>query len=281
MTMVIGSNGTSARRGAVSILARHPIIEVTAMRKAASALLLPLLLSAGGQAAAQVHVDDCRIDSRYDFHLTERSVVLLDKGGSPHTVLMRQGQLFVDDRWVEVSAADARRLADYEREARAAMPLAANIAREATAIAFDALAEVAAGFGSDPETSRRRLAEARAVLDAELAKAVGPTRFDRSNLGRAIGEAVAKVVPSLVGDIVGGALRAAFSGDASRLQRLENLDAQIEALVEPRARALEAEAQALCRRMEALDAIDEALEYRLPDGSRLDLLEVRAGKGRR
>lgn len=251
------------------------------MRTSTGTLLLALLLFAGGDAVAQVHVDDCSVDSDYDFHLTERSVVLLDEDGAPHTVLMRQGRLFIDDRWVAVSAADARRLADYEREARAAMPLAANIAREATAIAFDALAEVAAGFGSDPEASRKRLEDARVVLDAELAKAVGPTRFDRGNLGDAIGAAVAKVVPHLVGDIVGGALRAAFSGDAARLQRLENLDARIEALVEPRARALDADAQALCRRMEALDAIDEALEFRLPDGRRLDLLDVRASKGTR
>lgn len=248
------------------------------MRRNTYTLLLPLLLCAGGPAAAQVHMDECEVDSGYDFHLTQRSLVLLDKGGAPHTVLMRQGRLFIDDRWVEVSAADTRRLADYERQARDAMPLAADIAREATAIAFDALAEVAAGFGSDPEASRTRLADARGILDAELAKSVAPNRFDRDNLGDAIGEAVAKVVPSLVGDIVGGALRAAFSGDATQLQRLEGLDAQIEALVEPRARALEADAQALCRRMEALDAIDDALEYRLPDGRRLELLEVGTGK---
>lgn len=250
------------------------------MRKSTGTLLLPLLLLAGGNAMAQVHVDDCSVESDYEFHLTGRSLVLLDKGGSPHTVLMRQGRLFIDDRWVEVSAADARRLADYERQARAAMPLAAKIAREATAIAFDALSEVAAGFGSDPDASRKRLAEARVVLDAELATAVGPIHFDRSNLKDAIGETVAKVIPSLIGDIVGGAMRAAFSGDAARFQRLENLDVQIEALVEPRARALEADAQALCRRMEALDAIDEALDYRLPGGSRLDLLQVSASKGR-
>jgi len=250
------------------------------MRKSALTLSLLTLLASGG-AMAQVNIDDCSVDSDYDFHLTGRSLVLLDSGGSPHTVLMRQGRLFVDDRWVDVSPADARRLADYERQAREAMPLAAEIARQSTAIAFDALAEVAAGFGTDPDASRKRLEEARAVLDAELSKSVGPTRFDRDNLGDAIGKAVAKVVPHLIGDIVGGALRAAFSGDAARFQRLENLDAQIEALVEPRARALEADAQALCRRMEALDAIDGALDYRLPDGRPLELLQVSASRGGR
>ena len=42
----------------------------------------------------------------------------------------------------------------------------------------------------------------------------------------------------MIGDIVGGAVHAAF-GDGERLQRLENLDAEIEALIEPRAKALE------------------------------------------
>ncbi len=245
------------------------------MRKIA--LAVSLLLACGHAAAATDISVDCDIDSSYDFHLSEKSVILLDRGASPHTVLVRQGRLFVDDRWVQVSAADARRLLDYEREARAAMPLAADVARQAAGIAFEVLGEVAAGFGSDPDQARRKFDGVRRELDAALAASVTPRRFNREQLNDAIGSAVAEAVPALVGDIVGGALRAAFSGDASRLQRLEGLDAEIEALVEPRARALEGDAQALCRHMEALDAIDDALEYRLPDGRALNLHQVDAG----
>ena len=79
----------------------------------------------------------------------------------------------------------------------------------------------------------------------------------------------------MIGDIVSGAIGAAFSGDASRLKRLENLDAQIEARVEPRAKALEQRADSLCRRMVELDRIDDALEFRLADGQPLDLLRAR------
>lgn len=252
------------------------------MRRTVPAVLFPLLLLAGAPAMAEVQFDECRVDSAYGFHLTDRSVVLLDEGGTPHTVLMRQGGLFIDDRWVDVSDADADRLREYERLSREAMPLASKIARDATAIAFDAMAEVAAGFGSDPGSSRTRFEEARKSLDASIAKSVDPSRFDRDTLDDAISAAVAKVVPLLVGDIVGGAMRAAFSGDSERLRQLEELDTRIEALVEPRARALEADAIALCQRMEALDALDEALEFRLPDGGRLDLLQVKtAGAGPR
>ena len=47
------------------------------------------------------------------------------------------------------------------------------------------------------------------------------------------------------------------------------------ARVEPRARALEARAQGLCRRLVDLDRIDDALEFRLPDGQPLGLLQAR------
>src|SRR3546814_15399160 len=79
-----------------------------------------------------------------------------------------------------------------------------------------------------------------------------------------------------MGDIVGGALRAALSGDSSRLERLDNLDARIEALVEPRAKALERNAETLCSRMQALDRIDDALEFR-HEGRPLDLPRVETG----
>lgn len=235
-----------------------------------------LLLVCGGAAAAGSSVNvNCDVDSDYDFALTEKSVILTRKSDTPKTVLMRQGRLFIDDRWVEVSAADRDRLVDYEREARAAMPLAAQIGRDAATIAFTALGEVAKGFSRDPEATEAKLEQARAELDRSLARSVSATHFNSTQLGKGIGEAVAGVVPRVVGDIVGGALRAALTGDTAQLEQLDNLDARIEAVVEPRAKALERNAETLCRAMQSLDRIDDALEYR-HDGKPLDLLRVEA-----
>ena len=225
---------------------------------------------------AEIQVDaSCDIDSDYDLTIDERSVILTRESGVPHAIVMRQGKLFVDDRWVELNAADRRRIADFERGTREAMPEVQAIGRDAADIAFTVLGEVAAGFASDPEIVKQKLARARSQLDARLARSVTPNRFNGRELGDGIGEAVAEVIPSMIGDIVSGAIGAAFSGDASRLKRLEDLDAQIDARVEPRARALEARAQALCRRLVELDRIDDALEFRLPDGRALGLLETR------
>lgn len=239
------------------------------------------LLACSGTAAADTRIEmSCEVESDYDFSLSERSAIFTRDAGTPRQLVMRQGRLFVDDRWVTLGAADRRRVAEYEREARAVMPLAREIGRDATEIAFVALGEVAAGFSSDPEASRRRLEKARTQLDARLAESFSASRYSSDALGDAIGGAVRDVLPTVIGDIVGGAVRAAFGGDTAGLQRLENLDAELEALIEPRAKALERNAEALCTRMRRLDRIDDALEYRLPDGRPLDLLRVEVKSGR-
>src|SRR5690606_4104954 len=101
---------------------------------------------------------------------------------------------------------------------------------------------------------------------------------DSTALGQGIADAVTDAVPRLMGDIGGGALRAVLSGDRGGPGRLDGLDARIGALVEPRARALERKAETLCSRLQALDRIDDALDYR-HEGRRLGLLRVETGNG--
>lgn len=236
-----------------------------------SMLVVALALASAGVNAREI---SCNVESDYDFALTDRSVIFTRESGTPGTILMRQGQLFVDDKWVTLSAADHTRVSAYERDARAVMPLAQQIGRDAADIAFTTLGEVAAGFSRNPAETRAKLAKARAQLDARLARSVTPTRFNGDDIGEGIGAAVKDALPSLMGDIVGGAIRAAFGGDTAQLKRMENMDKLIEARVEPRAKALERNAELLCNKMESLDRIDNALEYRF-NGQPLNLLEVR------
>lgn len=242
-------------------------------------VLSVLSLASGHALAAEVRGTDvnvpCSMDSDYDLSINERSVILTRDSGVPKAIVMRQGRLFIDDQWVTLSTADRQRIADFEKGAREAMPEAQAIGRDAADIAFTVLGEVAAGFVSDPRQAQDKIAKARSQIDARLARSVTPTRFDGRDLGEGIGAAVSEVIPSIIGDIVGGAISAAFSGDSSRLRRLENLDAQIDERVEPRAKALERKAESLCKRMVELDRIDDALEYRLADGRRLELLRAR------
>lgn len=241
---------------------------------------LSLLLLAGAAQATEINVE-CNVESEYDFSLSDRSAIFTRETGAPKAIVMRQGRLFVDDAWVTLSAADSKRIADYEREAREAMPLARQVGLDAADIAFTALGEVAAEFGGNPDRTRAKLDKARAQIDKELARSVNANHYNSEALGESIGEAVKQVIPSLVGDIVTGAVGAALSGDEERMKRLENMDKDIEARIQPRADKLEARARALCTKMENLDRIDNALEYRLPNGKALDLLEVKPPEKRK
>lgn len=238
------------------------------------------LLLLAGTAQADINVE-CDVESDYDFAITDKSVIFTRSTGTPKAIVMRQGRMFIDDRWVTLSAADSKRVADYEREARAVMPLARQVGLDAADIAFTTLAEVAAGFGGDPARTRGKLDKARKQLDLELARSVSPTHYNSEAMGESIGKAVKEVLPTLIGDIVSGALGAAFSGDEERMKRMENMDKDIEARIKPRADALEVRARALCQKMEALDGIDNTLEYRLADGRTLDLLELKPPEKRR
>jgi hypothetical protein len=234
--------------------------------------VIALLLSASAASAKDIN---CNIESDYDFSLNEQSLIFTRDSGMPKWIVIRGDRLFVDDRWVALDADDRKRIAAIDRGAREIMPLAREIARDATDIAFTAISEVAAGFSSDAGKTRAKLDQARKQIDARLARSVTANRFDSSDLGDGIGDAVGEVVPLLIGDIVGGAVSAALSGDSARLERMQNLDQQIEARVAPRAKALETRSEQLCNKMLELDRLDNALAYRLPDGAPLNLLEAK------
>ena len=241
-----------------------------ALRSALPAMAL--LLSTSAASAKDI---SCNIESDYDFSLNEQSLIFTRASGTPKWIVIRGDRLFIDDRWVALEPADRKRIAAFDRGAREIMPLAREIARDATDIAFTALSEVAAGFSSDATRTRAKLDQARKQIDARMARSVTANRFDSSDLGDGIGDAVGEVMPVLIGDIVGGAVSAALSGDTARLQRMENLDQQIEARIAPRAKALEARSEQLCNKMIELDRLDNALAYRLPDASPLNLLELK------
>ena len=256
-------------RGQSGILRFTSPLDIRMRRALLPLVLLPL--------AAAVHAKDisCNVESDYDLTVNEQSVILTRDSGTPKWIVIRGDRMFVDDRWVALDSADRKRIADFDRTTREVMPLAREIGRDAADIAFTALGEVAAGFSNDPARTRSKLDEARKKIDARLSRAVSANRFDSSDLGQGISEAVSEVVPMVIGDIVGGAVRAALSGDTERLEAMEGLDQQIEARVEPRAKALEKRAEQLCGKMEALDQLDSALAYRLPGGATLDLLRLK------
>lgn len=238
-----------------------------------SLVAFTLLLAATG-LHAEAHIGNvrCDVESDYGLTLNERSLILIKQEGEPRRIVMRQGRMFVDDAWVTLSKEDSERLVEFERETRQTVPLAQEIGRQAAGIALTALGEVAAGFSRDPDRARRQLDQVRGKIDVRLRQSFSGGKFTEVDIDGEIGALVEELLPQVIGDAVAGAVQAALTGNEPR--SLDGLDDRIEKIVEPQARRLEPLALKLCQRMQALDALDNALAYRLPSGAALDLLRV-------
>ena len=69
-------------------------------------LVLTVLSLACGSVFANQGGCEMNVESEYDLALNERSVILTRDSGVPKSIVMRQGRLFVDDAWVDLSPAD-------------------------------------------------------------------------------------------------------------------------------------------------------------------------------
>jgi hypothetical protein len=237
-----------------------------------AALFFALALAAGGTQAHQV---DCDVQSDYDISLDDDRLRFERADGTPARIELQRGRLFIDGEPAQLSAEDSARIARMLRELQELAPEVLAIALEALDIAFDALTEVADGLLDDPDATRARLLDAHARISAEL-RAKPIATLDNGRLERVVEDTVAELVPGLVADVVKSALTAAFSGDTAAAEALEaraaRLEQEIETRIEPRAAALAKRAQLVCDQIVELDRMEADLDYRLPDGSRLELL---------
>ncbi len=240
------------------------------MRRAA--LFLALSLAAGASQAGDL---SCEVHGDYELRIDGDHIGFVREGGDPVRVEFRDGRLLVDGRPGSLSDADRARIARMLGEIRALAPEVGAIALEAVDIAFSALSEVADGLLDDSDATIARLGEARDRIEDDLRRDPLGT-FDDRRRAALVGDVVTDLVPALVGDVVQAALVAAFTGDTAKAEaleaRAERIEREVERRIEPRARALEERAETLCARIATLDAIEEDLDYRLPDGRRLELL---------
>jgi hypothetical protein len=255
----------------------------TTMRPLILAFALATGMALGVSAQAHgLRVNDqaCHFGTDYDVHVKPDGISFERQDGAPESVFMHDGALRVDGRDVAVSAADARRLREYESQVRSLLPEVASIAREGVDIGFDALATVVASFADDPAERSRLVAQlnqqhrqALAQVDSGLGHGVWRQRGMQDLMENQMGDAIS----TLVSTVTAKAVKAALSGDESQVAALEAradaLDRSIEKEVDARADKLGERAEALCPRMERLDALQQAFEFRLKDGSRLALVD--------
>jgi cell fate (sporulation/competence/biofilm development) regulator YmcA (YheA/YmcA/DUF963 family) len=232
-------------------------------------------------AFAHTHIHDCDMSSDYALTIKPDRLVFKRHAGTPAEIEIANGALRVDGTLVATNAADAQRLRDAEREVRSLVPEVKGIARDAVAIAFDAVGQVAAAFAHDGAAARRS-AEHIAALGREIDRKIAETdSFDHwqdADIDRLVGSTVEAVVPEIVGNVTAEALKVAFTGDEAAAAELEaradGIEKSIDRAVEKQAAQLEARAMGVCARLRALDRVQSDMDVRLPDGSRLNLVRV-------
>ncbi|NKJ23217.1 DUF2884 family protein [Dyella sp. SG609] len=256
------------------------------MRKTSATTLLGLALALGlamalpAQARTiQVDDDSCGYRTPYDVRVDASGIRFQRDDGKPGDVFMHDGQLRVDDRALAVSAADAARLRQYEDKVRALLPEVAGIARDGVDVGFAAMRTVLMTF-AEGEGERRKLverldrrhAQARADIDSTLGRGI----WKHGAVSEALTDSVGETVGDLVGKVTASAVTAALSGDQAKVAALEaraqSLDKSIDKEMDAQGERLGERAKALCPRLQALGQLQQQFQFRLADGSRLQLV---------
>lgn len=247
-------------------------------------LALSLALAAGSAQAHDAHRSvhtDCDIDSRFSLSIDHGGYVFSQSSAQPSRVTLDSGELIVDGREAELSSADQARVRELESELDLLIPQARKVATEAIGIAFDALDEVAKALASHPRETLAELDRSRAVALREIDS--HPAFFLGNDNDDAIEAVIQPIVEKFVPEIVGGAMslafHAIFASDRERdamEARMDRMEKTLDQRIDARADALEPLADAMCQRLKRMDALDNALDYRLPGGTRLELLSVDA-----
>jgi hypothetical protein len=252
------------------------------MTRSPTVLSLALALACAGTAAgASARVLDdgghrlsCNVSSRYSVRPAGRAFVFR-QDEDKREIGIGGGRLFIDGHEVTVSDADHARLRRMEGEMHALVPELQQVATEALDIAFTALTEVARELSADPgqtvanlETSHRRAMARMRNTPMVL--------FDRDAMADVVQPILRDYLPEIIGGAVRTAIKAAFTiGKDGDLQaRMDRMEHELDTRVDARAKALEPLAEQMCSRLRRIDALDDSLDVRLPDGRALDLLRA-------
>jgi hypothetical protein len=225
----------------------------------------------------------CHISSDFQPGMKGQAFVFKrDDDAKPRLVAIGGGRLFFDGQEAKLDAADKTRIADMERQMRKLAPEAQGIAVEAVDIAFAALIETAKGFAPSDRKLHDSLATARMQSNKKMRDHYffvniqdenGKESFVEATIAPVIGEYISTVA----GNVVGDALAAAFGGEAKAKEfetRMKAMEIKLDKAVQQRGKALEPKVQQFCDGMQLLDATENKIGYRFPNGQAVELFKV-------
>lgn len=246
-----------------------------------SAVLIAL---SSGHAFAKSRSIECSVDTDYSLSIANDRLTFSadEKTTQPKEVVIGGGRLMIDGTPMALSGHDQALLAEFESRGRVIVQDAKSIALEGVDIARIALTDVFFALAGDDGAKKAQFEQqintTMNKLRDTISRAESPSDFKDEAFERSIKQAVAEAMPMLIGTAVGMAMSAALSGDESKAKafeaRMDAMGKDIERKVEARADALEIRANALCGEVKRLDAIESQMQFLLPSGERLNLIET-------
>lgn len=246
------------------------------IRFSAFAAASSLAFACGVQAKERTIDVSCNASSDYQVSLSGDAFVFENDQGRDTRVVLGGGKLFLNGKPALLSAADQKRVDAFETELRLLVPESRQVAVEAVGMAIDALSEVSIALSGD-EGKRGDYDKVRVKALAAARNSKTLPIFNDQAMEGIVDPIVAEFVPDITGSALGFAMKSAFSGEAKSKAmdaRMDAMDKDLDVRMEARAKALEPLAQAMCKRMQRMDAIDDSLEKRLPDGKPINFLET-------
>ena len=245
-----------------------------------TATLATSLLVSAPISAENTSIDikvSCDARSDYQVSMSGQAFVFENNDGRNTRVVLGGGQLYINGKQTAVSAADQKSLDGFEAELRLLVPESRQVVTEAVNIAFDALGAVSVALsGNAGKSTEYDKARAKAVASAN-----DPTRlpiFNDQSMRGIVEPIVSEFVPDIVGSALGFAMKAIFAGEekaAAMETRMNAMEKDLDARIDAREKALEPLAEGMCKRIQRMDALDNALEVRLPNGKPIDFLSIK------
>lgn len=245
-------------------------------------MLVVALLGFGAGSTGRAAGDACQVRSGYDLTLSPGTLLFERVAAENQRIEMRGGRLSVNGVAVALGDGDRSRIASYETRMRALIPRIKALGQRAVDLGAAAVREEGASVSPRSAANAKLNArvDARARdLKTRIANSTTTKEWRGTAFNRYSAEIASDVLPIVAGDLAQQALEVAVKGDlagAAALQkRAAGMRASLEGRIRHRMQLLEPEFALLCPAARELDALESAITARLPDGSRLDLLQIR------
>ncbi|MEL0067026.1 MAG: DUF2884 family protein [Gammaproteobacteria bacterium] len=219
-------------------------------------------------SAVMAHDDACSFSFDHDLSVINSNITISQTGTSK-VFIDDNNQLFIDDQVQALTSEQQKLVDDYADNIRILIPEITSIAVEGINLGIDAASLAIGTLLGEGDPDYLEFVQRLQDLGDKIVAKIDSDNFDSRELERAfeddfeneieafIDETMNELTPRLMAKVMTAALTDGGTSDFE--MRAESMEADIEAMVEPRAEMLEQRAEELCTIITQLDTIENQL----------------------